>query len=92
MRAEAAGQAPDGGGAVPGSDLTAGWPGGQPVDSPRVIGRIAEWTEFHRHVDNLPEEDRAVVDLVFYQGLTTSEAAETLEVPERTIKRRWLSA
>jgi DNA-directed RNA polymerase specialized sigma24 family protein len=30
--------------------------------------------------------------LLWYQGLSQAEAAELLQVSERTIKRRWMSA
>ena len=40
----------------------------------------------------LPEEEREVFDLLWYQGLPQAEAADLLHVNVRTIKRRWLSA
>jgi RNA polymerase sigma-70 factor (ECF subfamily) len=55
-------------------------------------GRLAEWTEFHQRVESLPDEDREIVDLLWYQGLTQAEAADTLGVSERTVNRRWLAA
>lgn len=55
-------------------------------------GRIALWEEFHRKVEELPEEERQVFDLLWYQGLTQAEAADILKVTDRTIKRRWQSA
>jgi RNA polymerase sigma-70 factor (ECF subfamily) len=54
--------------------------------------RLAIWTEFHRHVEELPDEERAVFDLVWYQGLTQAEAAVLLGVASITVKRRWASA
>ena len=54
--------------------------------------RLAEWTDFHAQVEALADEDRAVVDLLFYQGMSQSEAAVVLNVSERTVKRRWQSA
>lgn len=56
------------------------------------LDRMSVWTEFHQQADNLPEEEREVFDLLWYQGLTQSEAAAILKVNERTIKRRWQSA
>ena len=53
---------------------------------------ISMWGEFHEHVDKLPEEQREVVNLLFYEGLTQDEAAVILGVSERTIKRRWQEA
>jgi RNA polymerase sigma-70 factor (ECF subfamily) len=50
------------------------------------------WTEFHQHVEQLPDEEREVFDLIFYQELSQAEASELLGVSLRTIKRRWRSA
>jgi RNA polymerase sigma-70 factor (ECF subfamily) len=54
--------------------------------------RLAEWQEFHARVEDLPDEDREVFDLLWYHGLTQEEAATVLQVSVRTIKRRWRSA
>jgi RNA polymerase sigma-70 factor (ECF subfamily) len=40
----------------------------------------------------LPDEEREVVNLLFYGGLTQQEAARVLGVSLRTVKRRWQSA
>jgi RNA polymerase sigma-70 factor (ECF subfamily) len=53
--------------------------------------RLATWTEFHRQVEGLADEDREVFDLLWYQGLTQREAASVLEVSERTIGRHWVA-
>lgn len=54
--------------------------------------RAAEATDLHTLVQTLPEEEAAVTDLVFYQGLTQEEAAELLGVDVRTVQRRWQRA
>jgi RNA polymerase sigma factor (sigma-70 family) len=54
--------------------------------------RLIAWTEFHRQVERLSDEDREVFDLLWYQDLTQSEAAEVLGVSEKTINRRWMAA
>ena len=54
--------------------------------------RLAAWTELHARVEQLPDEEREVFDLLWYQGLPQAEAAALLGVSERTIKRRWASA
>jgi RNA polymerase sigma-70 factor (ECF subfamily) len=54
--------------------------------------RLAFWTEFHSRVEGLPEEEREVFDLLWYQELSQAEAAGLLDVSERTIKRRWAAA
>ena len=48
--------------------------------------------EFHEHVRALPQEEREVFDLIYYQGLSREEVALTLRVAVRTVKRRWRSA
>jgi RNA polymerase sigma-70 factor (ECF subfamily) len=54
--------------------------------------RLALWTDFHDQAGRLPDEDRAVFDLIYYQGLSQIEAAEVLGISERTLQRRWQSA
>jgi RNA polymerase sigma factor (sigma-70 family) len=51
--------------------------------------RLAIWAEFHEQIDALPEEEREVFDLVYYQGLTHAEAAGLLNVSTKTVARRW---
>ncbi len=53
---------------------------------------LAEWTDFHRLIDALPEEERTMFDLLLYQGLSQAEAAQLLQLSPRTIKRRWQRA
>jgi RNA polymerase sigma-70 factor (ECF subfamily) len=54
--------------------------------------RLADWGDFHERVEQLPEEQREVFDLLWYHGLTQDEAAVLLHVNVRTIKRRWRDA
>jgi RNA polymerase sigma-70 factor (ECF subfamily) len=60
-----------------------------PSDDP---ARLAAWSEFHEQIGALPDEEREVFDLIWYEGLSQAEAAELLNVSERTIKRRWQTA
>lgn len=53
---------------------------------------LQEWTVFHQAVGSLPEEERELFGLLWYQGLTQDEAANMLGVSLRTVRRRWLSA
>jgi RNA polymerase sigma-70 factor (ECF subfamily) len=62
------------------------------AESTNEPSRLAIWTEFHQRIDSLPEEERAVVDLLWYQELTQEEAAMLLGISEATLKRRWRSA
>jgi RNA polymerase sigma-70 factor (ECF subfamily) len=54
--------------------------------------RLAAWTEFHEQVLSLPEQEQEVFDLVWYQGLKLTEAADLLSVSARTVTRRWQAA
>jgi len=54
--------------------------------------RLAEWTEFHKQIETLPDELREVFDLLWYHGLTQTEAAAILGVTDRTVKSRWQKA
>ncbi len=48
--------------------------------------------ELHERVDSLPEDERAVFELIFYQGMKQEEAAEVLNISERTVRRRYRCA
>jgi RNA polymerase sigma factor (sigma-70 family) len=67
-------------------------PGHESADPAPGLDELEEWCEFHRQIEGLPEDERAVVDLHFYQGLTKAEAAELLGVDVRTVQRRWNAA
>src|SRR5262249_5928813 len=53
---------------------------------------IEGWVAFHEAVERLPEEERQVVELLWYNGLTHEQAAEPLGVATKTVQRRWASA
>ena len=53
---------------------------------------LAQWTQFHTLVERLPDDEREVVNLLFYEALTQEEAAQLLGVNVRTVKRRWQAA
>lgn len=63
-----------------------------PSDVRHEPASLAQWTELHRLIDSLPAEEREVVGLVFYQGLSQLEAAELLGLSLRTLQRRWHDA
>jgi RNA polymerase sigma-70 factor (ECF subfamily) len=69
-----------------------GEPAHEPADPAPGWDELEEWCDVHRQIEGLPEEEREVVDLHFYQGLTKAEAAELLGVDVRTIQRRWNAA
>ncbi len=51
--------------------------------------KLSSWTEFHEYVEKLPEEERILFDLLWYEGLTLQEAADSVGMSERTVRRRW---
>ncbi len=53
---------------------------------------LERWARFHEAVDNLSEEHRQVVSLIFYHGWTHEEVAIHYEVCTKTISRRWNEA
>lgn len=53
---------------------------------------LEDWTAFHEAVAKLPEQERDVFELLWYQGLSQLEASAVLEVTERTVRRYWTSA
>jgi RNA polymerase sigma-70 factor (ECF subfamily) len=62
-----------------------------PADDTYDPARLALWTEFHRQVEALGAEEREIVDLLWYQGLSQPEEAAIMEMSESTLKRRWLA-
>jgi RNA polymerase sigma-70 factor (ECF subfamily) len=50
------------------------------------------WQELHEQINDLPEEEREVVDLLWYHGMTQNEVAALLNVSARTVRRRWQAA
>lgn len=63
-----------------------------PADTTLNPARLAEWTEFHSRVGELPEADRLLFDLLWYHGHTLAEAAAVTGESERTLRRRWRDA
>lgn len=53
---------------------------------------VERWSEFHTQVDELAAEQRAVVDLLWYEGMSQPEAAKVLGISLATLKRRWQAA
>ena len=54
--------------------------------------KLRRWTEFHEATARLPDELRAVFDLLWYQELSQAEAAALLGVAVPTVKLRWMKA
>jgi RNA polymerase sigma-70 factor (ECF subfamily) len=58
-------------------------------DSPE---RNIAWADWHEQIEQLPDEERAVVDLLWYQGMKQDEAASALNISLSTLQRRWQAA
>lgn len=56
------------------------------TDSPE---NLASWAEFHEQVETLANDEREVFQLLWYSGTTQKEAAELLDISERTVLRRY---
>jgi RNA polymerase sigma-70 factor (ECF subfamily) len=54
--------------------------------------KLRRWTEFHEAVTRLPDDLRAVFDLLWYQELSQAEAAALLGIAVPTVKLRWMKA
>lgn len=64
----------------------------QAADPNSQPNSLAEWTEFHEAVQRLPDHEREVFDLYWYEGLDQKTVASILNVTDRTVKNRWRSA
>jgi RNA polymerase sigma factor (sigma-70 family) len=53
----------------------------EPPDRSNDPGRLLFWAEFHRQVEALPEREREVFDLLWYQELTQAEARRLAGTP-----------
>jgi RNA polymerase sigma-70 factor (ECF subfamily) len=85
-----AGHGRHGDGHAPGDAARTDGPGSREVaESTLDPGKLGVWTDFHRQVERLPDEEREVFELVWYQDLKQTEAADLLGVAPRTVMRRW---
>ena len=64
----------------------------EPIDPGSNAETLAIWAEFHESVEQLPEIERRVFELLWYHDLTQAEAAETLKMSERQLRRHWQAA
>ena len=53
---------------------------------------LEAWETFHQRAEDLPDKEREVFDLLYYEGLEQLEAAKVLGISERTIRNRWNQA
>jgi RNA polymerase sigma-70 factor (ECF subfamily) len=64
----------------------------EPSSSTLDAEKVRRWTEFHEAVARLPDELRAVFDLLWYQEMSQAAAAALLGVAVPTVKLRWMKA
>jgi RNA polymerase sigma-70 factor (ECF subfamily) len=64
----------------------------EPCSSTADGEKLRRWTEFHEAVARLPDDLRAVFDLLWYQELSQAEAAELLGIAVPAVKLRWMKA
>jgi RNA polymerase sigma factor (sigma-70 family) len=54
--------------------------------------KLRRWTDFHEAAARLPDDLRAVFDLLWYQEMAQADAAELLGIAVPTVKLRWMKA
>lgn len=58
------------------------------IAEPESISEEARWRSLYLAVQSLPEEQKKLIELSYYQGLSQSEIAEMLNLPLGTVKTR----
>jgi RNA polymerase sigma factor (sigma-70 family) len=59
---------------------------------PSESGLPATLAALYRQMEGLPPNEREVVDLLYFHGLSQAEAAARLGLAERTVRRHWTVA
>jgi RNA polymerase sigma factor (sigma-70 family) len=63
-----------------------------PGDSTYDPSSLAFWTEFHREVENLPDNQRIVFDFHYFAEFPQTEIARLLDLHPRQVSRLWIAA
>ncbi len=64
----------------------------EPSESTYDPARLALWTEFHRRVEGLADDERAVFEMHYYLGLTQAEIARLRGLEPKKVSRLWIAA
>jgi RNA polymerase sigma factor (sigma-70 family) len=63
-----------------------------PSDTTYEPTRLAALSEFHRQVENLPDDERTVFELHYYGDFSQAEIAQILQIQPKQVSRLWLAA
>jgi RNA polymerase sigma factor (sigma-70 family) len=63
-----------------------------PSDTTDEPTRLAALTEFHRQVEKLPDDERAVFELHYYGEFSQAEIAQIRQTHAKQVSRLWLAA
>ena len=61
-------------------------------DTTHDPARLAFWTEFHREVASLPDQERIVFDFHYFAEFPQAEIAQLLNLHPKQVSRLWLAA
>lgn len=63
-----------------------------PMETTHDPKRVAEWGEFHETIESLPDDQKEIVELLWYHGLTQLAAAEVMGITHKQVRTLWRNA
>lgn len=64
----------------------------EPMEITNDPKRVAEWGEFHETIEGLPDDQKEIVELLWYHGLTQVAAAEVMGITHKQVRTLWRNA